>query len=553
MVDAGRPTSPSSETSVVVIGASAGGPRALQAILPALPPSFSGAVIVVQHFTRELFDSWMQTLSQACRLPVEKAHDGSTLAPGVVTVCPPEHQFTVSRVGGRLCGHLQPDATSTYKPSIDTTMSSFARVCGAATVGVLLTGMGEDGVEGLRRIIETGGLTIVESEETAAVSGMPGAAVRAGVAQRVLPLNQIASELIMTIETRKRAPERAAMGFADQSSSGRSLDVERLIAQGDRAAVRELVLLLEASRPILVESAKRALQTMPAELVLPELVPLLSSDAPVVRATAVEIGKRIRVEHPEVIRLLSELCNDSDDDLRLFALDIVSAHNPTGLLDVVLERCDDPNINVAIMAIKALGGYDSASAVGRLVEAFRSDSGPREAAIASLGRSPAPEATGHLCDFVPESFEDRYTWLHAIAKRTGAAAVMSVVEALDTLPATLLPQALSSLARLCRESREALPAKVFRRVRGLPFAEYLADGRERVRAGAIRIIGAVGNDALMTILVEHFDDMTGEERQLALESLAEMPNENGAEVLLMLSESDDAAVAAKALEFVRSL
>ena len=553
MSDADRRRSYSSETTVVVVGASAGGPRALQAILPALPPSFSAAVIVIQHFARELFDSWLLTLSQHCHLSVERALDGRPLTPGVVTVCPPEHQFTVSGVGGRLRGHLRPDATSTYKPCIDTTMRSVAEACGAATVGVLLTGIGEDGVEGLRRIIEAGGLTIVESEETAAVSGMPGAAKRAGVAQRVLPLHQIASELIMAIEARKRALEQASGAKVQSKPPPRRVDVERLTEQGDRAAVVELVRLLEAKQAIVVESAKSALQVMPSELVFPELVPLLSVDSPVLRATAVDIAKRATVDHPDVVRLLGELCEIDDDDVRLFALDIVSAHNPASLLDVVLQRCDDPNTNVAIMAIKALGGYAAEPAVERLVHELRGDTARRAAAITALGRSPADEATGHLCDYIPESFEDRYAWLHAIARREGTLAVMSMLQALDTLPETLLAQALSSLARLCRKSRDTLPEVVSRRIRDLPFAGYLADPRERVRRGAIRTIGAIGDDALMAILVERFDDMTLEDRRLALESLAEMPSENAAEVLQMLSESDDPAVAAKALEFVRSL
>ena len=553
MSDTDRRSSYSSETTVVVVGASAGGPRALQVVLPALPPSFSAAVIVIQHFARDLFDSWMQTLSQHCHLPVERALDGRPVTPGVVTVCPPEHQFTVSTGGGRLRGHLRPDTTSTYKPCIDTTMSSVAEACGAATVGVLLTGIGEDGVEGLRRIIGLGGLTIVESEETAAVSGMPGAAKRAGVAQRVLPLHQIASELIMVIETRKRVHEQASGANVEKQPSARWVDVERLAEKGDRAAVVELVRLLEAKQPIVVESAKSALQLMPSGLVFPELVPLLSADSPVLRATAVDIAKQARLDHPDVVRLVGELCEVEDDDLRLFALDIVSAHNPTSLLDVVLQRCDDPNVNVAIMAVKALAGYGAEPAVERLVRELGSDAARRTAAITALGRSPARAATGHLCDFIPETFEDTFTWLHAIARRNGAVAVTSLVGALDTLPDTLLPQALMSLARLCASSRETLPGSVLRRVRNLPFAEYLADGRERVRSGAIRTIGAIGDDALLATLVEHFDDMTRDEQRLVLESLAEMPSENAAEVLLMLSESDDPAVVAKALELVRSL
>jgi HEAT repeat protein len=139
-----------------------------------------------------------------------------------------------------------------------------------------------------------------------------------------------------------------------------------------------------------------------------------------------------------------------------------------------------------------------------------------------------------------------------MAMRDDNAAVTAVLDRLDRLPPELLAQTLAALAQLCRRRRGRLPPGVMARIQDLPFGLFLDDDRERVRTESIRVIGALGSDSHLTTLVERLDSMTRRERRLALESLAEMPGAKASEVLVMLSESDDPAVAARALEYLRS-
>ena len=199
------PDAPITPRALVVIGVSAGGPRALQRLLPRLPQGFGAPVLVVQHFAVELFSSLLHTLSSCVSLPVCGAAHEQVIERGHVYLCPPDHQCSVLRLGDRLVSHLVEDRESTYRPCIDASMQSVAASCGAGAIGVLLTGMGSDGVEGLRSIMEAGGLTIAESELTASVYGMPREAQSAGVAQRVLPLHQISTELLMELRLREPA------------------------------------------------------------------------------------------------------------------------------------------------------------------------------------------------------------------------------------------------------------------------------------------------------------------------------------------------------------
>lgn len=189
------PVKPSYE--VVVIGVSTGGPKALQLLLPQLPGNFKVPVVVVQHIGGSAVKSLVNSLSENCQLPVALVQDHRIFTAGI-HICPSDHQCLVERFGQDLRATLVSDHTSTYRPSINPTMSSAAKVCGCAVIGVLLTGMGSDGVEGLKAIHDSGGLTIVESSETATIFGMPGEALRSGVVLRVLPLHQISAEILMT-------------------------------------------------------------------------------------------------------------------------------------------------------------------------------------------------------------------------------------------------------------------------------------------------------------------------------------------------------------------
>jgi two-component system chemotaxis response regulator CheB len=185
---------------VVVIGTTTGGPPAWQAIIPKLPPGVATAVLVVQHmpvgFTRSLADR----LHSRSRIPVREAEDGETVSPGVVLIAPAGRHMKVRRRGAVTRVWLDEEPRSSlHRPSVDVLMASVAKAYGARSLGVVLTGMGSDGVEGLRAIRETGGRTFAESEESCVIYGMPKAAVLAGVVDRSLPLARMADEILAAV------------------------------------------------------------------------------------------------------------------------------------------------------------------------------------------------------------------------------------------------------------------------------------------------------------------------------------------------------------------
>ena len=185
---------------VVVIGTSTGGPPALQAIIPRLPENFPSAVLVVQHMPVGFTRSLAQRLDSRSVLNVREAEDGEPVAAGSVLVAPAGRHMKVRRSGGETRVWLDDEPRSAlHRPSIDVLMASVASVYGSRVLGVILTGMGSDGVEGLRAIREAGGFAVAESEETCVIYGMPKAAADAGVVDEVVPLDRIADEILAAI------------------------------------------------------------------------------------------------------------------------------------------------------------------------------------------------------------------------------------------------------------------------------------------------------------------------------------------------------------------
>src|SRR5262249_32815545 len=170
---------------VVAIGASSGGPRVVEELLSALPSTFALGVIVVQHMTDGFTTRLLRSLQERCAVPIKVAEQGDAVLPRRVLFTP-ETEHLVVQHGGRV--HLSnADAVNGHRPSVDVTFKSVAKVYGARSAGILLTGMGSDGAEGLLAIRRAGGVTLVQSEETCAVFGMPRAAIEIGAAQQVLP------------------------------------------------------------------------------------------------------------------------------------------------------------------------------------------------------------------------------------------------------------------------------------------------------------------------------------------------------------------------------
>lgn len=179
---------------IVTIAASTGGPAALQAVLAGLPASFPLPVLVVQHITEGFTAGLCTWLKSVCSLKVKVAQHGEPLQGHTVYIAPDDLHLGVT-AAGRVDLSKTPPVTG-FRPSGTPLFQSAAAAFGSAVVAVILTGMGEDGVEGLKVVHAAGGRIIAQDESTSVVYGMPGAAVRAGVAGWVLPLEVIAARLL---------------------------------------------------------------------------------------------------------------------------------------------------------------------------------------------------------------------------------------------------------------------------------------------------------------------------------------------------------------------
>jgi two-component system, chemotaxis family, protein-glutamate methylesterase/glutaminase len=180
-------------THVIAIAASTGGPAALHLILTALPADFPVPILVVQHISSGFSAGFASWLDNASQLRVKLAERGEAILPGTVYVADDDHHLCVTATRTIHLSIAPP--VDGFRPSATPLFETVAAAFGRNAIAVILTGMGRDGVEGLRAIRKAGGRTIAESEETAIVYGMPGAAVNAGLADFVLPLQRVRSAL----------------------------------------------------------------------------------------------------------------------------------------------------------------------------------------------------------------------------------------------------------------------------------------------------------------------------------------------------------------------
>ena len=178
---------------LVAIGSSAGGPAALEQLLKDLPVNFPAAIVLVQHVDQVFAAGMAEWLSSAAGLPVRLAREGEPPQPGTVLLAGTNHHICLLK-NGTLAYTAEP-VNEIYRPSIDVFFESVARYWAGDAVGVLLTGMGRDGAQGLKLMRQQGWLTIAQDQQTCAVYGMPKAAAAIDAAVEIRPLNTIAMRL----------------------------------------------------------------------------------------------------------------------------------------------------------------------------------------------------------------------------------------------------------------------------------------------------------------------------------------------------------------------
>ncbi len=188
-------------TDLIVIGSSTGGPRALQKIIPLLPKNLPVPVVVAQHMPPKFTKVLAERLNELSVLQVKEAEDGELVIPGKVLIAPGgKHMIVTGNSKQNIKIKLVEEAAKAiYKPSVDMLLISASKIFPSTTLAVILTGMGHDGLQGVKRIKAGGGRSIVQDKDSCTIYGMPKAIVEAGLADRIVPLTEIAYEIINSV------------------------------------------------------------------------------------------------------------------------------------------------------------------------------------------------------------------------------------------------------------------------------------------------------------------------------------------------------------------
>lgn len=184
---------------VVSLGASTGGPPALQHILTSLSKSFPAPLVIAQHMPKLFTQSFAERLNNLSQITVKEAENKEPLKPGVALVAPGDSHMAVRRKGREAFVELVTDDRYIYRPSVDLLMDSVARAYDSKVVAVILTGMGSDGLAGFREIRSRHGYVIAQDEETCVVYGMPRVVIEAHLADAVLPIQKIPEEIVKVL------------------------------------------------------------------------------------------------------------------------------------------------------------------------------------------------------------------------------------------------------------------------------------------------------------------------------------------------------------------
>ncbi len=181
---------------IIALGASTGGTEAIKEVLMKMPADAPGMVIS-QHIPEAFSAPFAKRMNSCSAMTVYEAHDGQQILPGHVYIAPGSHHLLIERDGARfVCRLNDGPAVNRHRPSVDVMFRSVAQNVGHNAIGVILTGMGDDGAAGMKELNEAGAATIAQDEKTSVVWGMPGEAVKAGGVDSILPLNSVSAKII---------------------------------------------------------------------------------------------------------------------------------------------------------------------------------------------------------------------------------------------------------------------------------------------------------------------------------------------------------------------
>lgn len=183
---------------IVVIGASTGGPQALQEVFSQLPSDFPMPIICVQHICLGFLQGLIDWLATNCQLPIQIAQPGGIPKPGNIYFPQEQQHLELDGKGRFICSNSPP--WEGHRPSVTVTFNSVAKFYGKATLGILLTGMGRDGAQGMQEIAQAGGFTIAQDKATSVIFGMPQEAINLGAAKQILPIQAIAPMLLEIVQ-----------------------------------------------------------------------------------------------------------------------------------------------------------------------------------------------------------------------------------------------------------------------------------------------------------------------------------------------------------------
>jgi two-component system, chemotaxis family, protein-glutamate methylesterase/glutaminase len=181
---------------VVVVGASTGGTDAIRIFLEKFP-TYSPGIVVVQHMPEHFTASFAKRLDQLCCISVKEAENNDTVIPGHALIAPGNRHLLLKRSGARYYVEIKDGPlVSRHRPSVDVLFRSAARYCGKNAIGIIMTGMGDDGARGLSELKEAGAYTIAQDEASCVVFGMPHEAIKRNAACKILPLDKIADHVL---------------------------------------------------------------------------------------------------------------------------------------------------------------------------------------------------------------------------------------------------------------------------------------------------------------------------------------------------------------------